>query len=260
MSTEADAHRAENRAIELERFREWRRTGDVAVRDSILADAQGIAIGLARRYRDRGAELDDLEQVAQIGLLLAVERFDPDRGVPFLSFAAPTVLGELRRHFRTVWSIRVPRGLQEASLRIGPVVLELQQELQRTPTVQDIASRLGCSSEAVLEAIEASQAFRAASLDVDVESDAERRTIQSVKQLCASEAEAAFTTAEAKVTVAQLLPLLSERSRRVVELRFYDELPQREIAELVGVSQMHVSRILSQAFELMAGAIAGPES
>ena len=153
--------RVQHHPLDPERFKEWRRTGDVEIRNSIVADAKGIAVGLARRFRDRGVELDDLVQVAQIGLLNAVDRFDPDRGIPFLSFATPTVLGELRRHFRTVWSVRVPRGLQEAALRVGPALLELQQELQRTPTVSEVATRLGCTTDDVLEAMEASSAFRA---------------------------------------------------------------------------------------------------
>ena len=249
--------RSVDRVIELERFRSWRQTGDRAIRDAIIADAQGLAIGLARRFRDRGAELDDLVQVAQIGLLHAVERFDPDRGIPFLSFAMPTVLGELRRHFRSVWSVRVPRGLQEASLRLGPVLTELQQELGRSPTVSDVAERMECTTEAVLEAMEASQAYRAQSIEAwtGADSDDSNKGGGAQRQLHSPAAEAAFDSMEAKRTIEQLLPLLSPRSRRIVELRFFENLSQTEIAEAVGLSQMHVSRLLRQAMKELSGVL-----
>ena len=256
--SDEEAPAIDRRSIELERFRTWRRTGNMAVRDAIIADAQGIVVGLAKRYRNRGVEFDDLQQVAQIGLLQAVERFDPDRGIPFLSFATPTVLGELRRHFRKVWTVRPPRGLQEASLRLTPVVLELQQELQRSPTIAELATRMGMSKERVLEAMEASSAFRASSLDVNRERVDDQHGVRPRPQLRADEAEAAFETADAKITVERLLPLLSPRTRRIVELRFFENLSQNEIAEVVGVSQMHVSRLLRQAFITMSSALTEP--
>ena len=247
--------RVEHRTIELARFRAWRETGDVAIRDAILADAQGIAIGLARRFRDRGAEFDDLVQVAQIGLIQAIDRFDPERGVPFLSFATPTVLGELRRHFRTVWSVRMPRSLQEASMRLGPALLELQQELQRSPTIAEVAARLGCTQEAVLEAMEASSAFRATSLDGTLGRDSDGRATDRSSQIASPNAAEAFESIEARSTVERLLPLLSARTRRIVELRFYDNLSQGEIAQRVGLSQMHVSRLLRKALDQLAEAL-----
>ncbi len=248
---ELEVNRVEFRSIEIARFREWRRTGDIGIRDAIVSDAQGIAIGLARRFRDRGAELDDLIQVAQIGLLHAVDRFDPDLGFPFLSFATPTVLGELRRHFRTLWSVRVPRGLQEASLQIGPALSELQQELQRAPTVLELANRIGLSQEAVLRAMEVTGAFRAASLDVPL-SPQGGSPGRAETQLRSQAAEEAFDAVEARATVERLLPLLSQRSRRIVELRYFENLSQVEIAEAVGMSQMHVSRLLTEALEQMS--------
>ena len=248
---EPQAFRARARKDELARFHLYRATGDRSVRDAIVADAQGLAIGLARRFRDRGAELDDLIQVAQIGLLQAIERFDPDRGIPFVSFATPTVLGELRRHFRTVWSVRMPRSLQEASQRIGPAVCELHQELGRTPTIQEIGTRIGASSEQVLEAMEAGAAFRVRSLDTPtVGDDGSLSALHAL--LPAEDAQSAFEKSEARQTVERLLPLLSERSRRIVTLRFYDDRSQGEIAEIVGISQMHVSRLLRQALDYFA--------
>ena len=237
------------RAAETERIRVYQLTRDTKLRDQILSDAQGIAVGLARRFRDRGAELDDLIQVAQIGLLYAIERFDPDRGVPFIGFATPTVLGELRKHFRTVWSVHMPRSLQEATQRLGPAVSELHHELGRSPTVEEIGARIGATQEQVIEAMEASTAFRARSLDAPAPGDTGSALHATI---AASDSDAPFSQVDARQTVERLLPNLTERTRRIVELRFFGELSQSEIAEVVGVSQMHVSRLLRQALEQMA--------
>ena len=244
------------RANETERIRQYRATGDSKLRDEILRDAQGIAIGLARRFRDRGVELDDLIQVAQIGLLQAIERFDPDRGVPFIGFATPTVLGELRKHFRTVWSVHMPRSLQEATQRIGPAVAELHHELGRSPTLDEIGERVGATREQVIEAMEASAAFRARSLDAPAPGSLGSALHATI---AANDADLPFAQVDAKETVARLLPVLSARTRRIVELRYFDELSQSEIAEAVGVSQMHVSRLLRQALDQL-GQMMGAES
>ena len=241
--------RAVLRDDETERIRQYQATRDSKLRDEILRDAQGIAIGLARRFRDRGAELDDLIQVAQIGLLHAVERFDPERGVPFIGFATPTVLGELRKHFRTVWSVHMPRSLQEATQRLSPAVAELHHELGRSPTLDEIAARIGVTREQVIEAMEASAAFRARSLDAPAPGSIGSALHASI---AADDPDLPFAQVDARETVARLLPILSDRTRRIVELRFFDELSQSEIAEAVGVSQMHVSRLLRQALDQMA--------
>lgn len=240
---------APKRDEESERIRRYQATRDPKLRDEILSDVQGIAVGLARRFRDRGAELDDLIQVAQIGLLQALERFDPERGVPFIGFATPTVLGELRKHFRTVWSVHMPRSLQEATQRLGPAVAELNQELGRSPTLDEIGQRMGVSPERVIEAMEASYAFRARSLDAPAPGHSGSELHAT---MAADDADAPFSRVEAREAVSRLLPILSERSRRIVELRFFNELSQSEIAETVGVSQMHVSRLLREALEQMA--------
>ena len=239
------------RELELQRFREYRDTGRRDLRDLLVADAQGIAVGLARRFRDRGAEFDDLVQVAQIGLLKAIEAFDPDRGSAFISFATPTVLGELRRHFRTVWSVRMPRGLQELSQRLGPSVADLHQELGRSPSVGEVAARVGLSREQVLEAMEAGAAFRTTSLDSSLEDARSQRPMQLKDQ----DAELEYERVDARRTVESILPALSPRSRRIVELRFYENRSQTEIAEMVGISQMHVSRLLRQAVDQLRSAI-----
>ncbi len=242
-------HLISRRDDETERIRRYQATRDESLRDEIVRDSQGITIGLARRFRDRGAELDDLIQVAQIGLLHAIERFDPDRGVPFIGFATPTILGELRKHFRTVWSVHMPRSLQEATQRLGPAVSELNHELGRSPTLDEIGARIGLTREQVIEAMEASAAFRARSLDAPAPGTAGSSLHVT---MASDEADTPFSQVDARETVARLLPLLSERTRRIVELRFFQELSQSEIAEAVGVSQMHVSRLLRQALDQMA--------
>jgi RNA polymerase sigma-B factor len=243
---------------EAHRFRRWQTTRDPALRDQIIHEHHNIAVGLAKRFRGRGAELDDLIQVAQIGLLLAVDRFDPDRGVPFLGFATPTILGELRRHFRTVWSVKMPRGLQEASQRIGPAFGDLHQELCRSPTIDEVAKRVGMSAEAVLEAIEAASAFRTVSLDAPSRSSV-GSNVGINSRLQSVDVENSYDRVVARETVERLLPLLSKRSRQIVELRFFEERSQLEIAEIVGVSQMHVSRLLRQALEHFARVIENDE-
>jgi RNA polymerase sigma-B factor len=244
----------ETRLAELDRFREYRRTGDTAIRDELVRDGQGIVIGLARRFRDRGAEFDDLVQVAQIGLLNAIARFDPERGVPFIGFATPTVLGELRRHFRGVWSVKVPRSLQEATLRLRPAVGELQHELGRSPSMDEIAERLGITTEQVIEAIDASSAFRVRSIDVPVSAEAGGLSLAS--SLADEAAGDEYARIDTKEYVEKLLPILNPRSRKIIELRYYENLSQTEIGEMVGMSQMHVSRLLRQALQELSAIIA----
>jgi RNA polymerase sigma-B factor len=233
----------------------YKQTNKPADLEAIVTSFEGLVVALARRFRDRGPELDDLIQVAQIGLLLAIKRFEPERGIPFVGFATPTILGELRRHFRTAWSVRMPRSLQEASQLLGPATNELRHELSRSPTIPEITARTGLSSEQVLEAMEATTAFRAKSLDTPVVSG--NGDVAPLHALIgSSEGAGAFEAVEARQTVERLLPLLSARSRRIVELRFYEDLNQTEIAEILGMSQMHVSRLLRQALEYFASVIA----
>lgn len=237
--------------VETALILKYRQSGSAEDLEAIVTYSKGLVVALARRYRDRGPELDDLIQVGQIGLLLAIDRFEPDRGVPFVGFATPTILGELRKHFRTVWSVRMPRSLQEASQLLGPATNELRHELLRSPTISEIAARTGLSNERVLEAMEAGSAFRAKSLDAPVVTGGGDSSPLHAS-LSSDEGSSAFSVIEAKDTVERLLPLLSPRSRRIVELRFYEDRNQTEIAEIVGISQMHVSRLLTQALEFFA--------
>jgi RNA polymerase sigma-B factor len=234
--------------VETALIEQYRQTGRAEDFEAIVAYSKGLVVALARRFRDRGPELDDLIQVAQVGLLLAIERFDVDRGVPFVGFATPTILGELRRHFRTVWSVRMPRSLQEASQLLGPATNELRHELLRSPTIAEVAKRTGLTTERVLEAMEAGSAFRAKSLDAPVITEG-GNSLPLHASISSDDTGAAFSVVEARDTVERLLPLLSPRSRQIIKLRFYEERKQTEIAEIVGISQMHVSRLLTQALE-----------
>jgi RNA polymerase sigma-B factor len=242
------AFRPHDPEVEAALILRYRQSGNAKDLEAIVTHSKGFVVALARRFRDRGPELDDLIQVGNVGLLLAISRFDPDRGVPFVGFATPTILGELRRHFRTVWSVRMPRSLQEASQLLGPVTNDLRHELSRSPTISEVAARTGLSPERVLEAMEAGSAFRAKSLDVPIlTAGGDGSPLHA--SLASDEAGSAFSAVEAKDTVERLLPLLSPRSRQIVKLRFYEERNQTEIAEIVGISQMHVSRLLTQALE-----------
>ena len=230
-------------------FFEYRRTGDRALRNTLIERHLGIAHHLARRYRHRGVADDDLVQVAMIGLLKAVERFDPERGISFATFATPTVLGELRRYFRdSTWAVRVPRQLQERVLAIGSALGPLSQRLARSPSAKEIADEIGVTEEAVLEALEADGAYTTTSLDPGPESTAR---IDSSMRLADAPADRPDEVVERRVLASTLLATLPDRERRIVELRFEDGLTQSQIAERIGVSQMQVSRLLTRALASM---------
>ncbi len=245
---ERAARTAEDRRL-LERYH---RHGDRAARDAIVARFLPLARQLARRYAGAGEPLDDLIQVASLGLVKAVDRFDPDRAVAFSSFAVPTILGELKRHFRDKgWSVRVPRDLQELALRLERVAEELSRELSRAPTPAELAQRLGVSEEDVLEAREAAHAYRAVSLDRPRTEDDEGGP--AVADAMGDE-DPGFGRAEDAATVDQLLRVLAPREREVLRLRFVEDLTQQEIGERIGVSQMHVSRLIRQAIARLGDA------
>jgi RNA polymerase sigma-B factor len=219
--------------------------GDQAARAALVSRFLPLARQLARRYQRGGEPLDDLIQVASLGLLKAIDRFDPSRETAFSSFAVPTILGELKRHFRDRgWSVRVPRDLQELAVKLEPVGEELTRELGRPPTPAEIAQRTGTTVEHVLEAREAAGAYRAVSLDRPREEDEE--TGEGIGAVYGIE-DPGFAVAEDAATIERLMRVLNEREREVLRLRFAEDLTQAEIGERIGVSQMHVSRIIRQA-------------
>ena len=228
-----------------DRFRELQRTGSRELRNELVDEHAGFADYLARRFANRGEPLDDLRPVALLGLVKAVERFDPDRGVKFTSFAAPTITGEIKRHFRDrTWSIRVPRSLQERTLEIERCRGELGHELGRSPTVPEIAEHAGISEEEVIEGMEAAGAYRSGSLDASAPGEDERSLGDRIPSAGDDVAEA-----DDRALVRDLLERLPVRERRIVYLRYFEGMTQGEIADKIGISQMHVSRLLTRSLE-----------
>jgi RNA polymerase sigma-B factor len=223
----------------------YHRLGDPAARDALVARFLPLARQLARRYQRTGEPLDDLVQVASLGLLKAIDRFDPDRATAFSSFAVPTILGELKRYFRDKgWSVRVPRDLQELAVRVDRLGEELARELGRAPTPTEMSERLGVSTEQVLEAREAAGAYRAISLERPRAEDEEGG--DAYAEVVGGD-DPGFRLAEDAATVQRLMRVLTDREREVLRLRFVEDLTQSEIGERVGVSQMHVSRLIRQS-------------
>jgi RNA polymerase sigma-B factor len=230
----------------LERFFEYRRTKDRRLRDELIQNHLGLALALARRFAGRGEAVEDLEQIATLGLLKAVERFEPERGLAFSTFATPTIAGEIKRHFRDrSWSVRVPRALQELGLRLTATVGELTNELGRSPTLQEIAQQLEVDQEAVLEAMEANRAYATHSLDAQLPGED-----RSLGDTLGGD-EPGMDNVERQIVVEDLLQTLPEREQAILRLRFFDGLTQTEIASRVGISQMHVSRLLARSLETL---------
>lgn len=250
-----DQDRISDREIDA-RFADYRRTGNRALRDALVEEHVRLAEFLARRFQHRGEPLDDLRQVALVGLLKAVERFEPERGLQFSSFATPTIVGELKRHFRDKgWAVRVPRRVQELHLELDQTIAALTQELRRPPTMAEISSRVGVTEEDVLEAMEANSLYRLSSLDttrVDDDGGADASTDARVAEI-----DEEYDAVEDRVEVGHLLAVLPARERRIVYLRFFEGRTQSEIANDIGISQMHVSRLLSRSLETLGAARAG---
>ena len=231
-----------------ELFRRWQCDRDEAARDVLVARFMPLARSLARRY-DRSSEpFDDLVQVASLGLVKALDRFDIDRGHAFASFAVPTILGELKRYFRdSGWAVHVPRGPQERALKVEQARQHLTGTTGRPPTVYELAEYLELSDEDVLAALAAGLAYDALSLDAPRPSENGGETATYGEQF--GEDEEGYALVEANATIARALHHLPDRERLVLHLRFVEDLTQTEIAALVGVSQMQVSRLLRRSLE-----------
>src|SRR6476469_8497783 len=218
---------------------------DPVDREMLVERFLPLARQLARRYQRPDEPFDDLFQVACLGLVNAIDRFDPSRDVAFSSYAVPTILGEIKRYFRDrTWSVRVPRDLQELALRVDRKVSELSTDLRRQPTVSEIAEAVGIEEEDVLEALEASGAYRATSLSTPRGNDDEAgETLGDT----VGTSEEGFGLAESRATLEQLMRAVTPHEREVLRLRFEEDLTQAEIGERIGVSQMQVSRIIRQS-------------
>ncbi len=217
-----------------------------AARDELVHLHLPLVEHCARRFRNRGEPLDDLVQVGTIGLLKAVDRFDTQRGVEFSTYATPTIIGEIKRHFRDKgWAIRVPRRLQELRMQIGGTGAELTQRLGRSPTPRELAEAIGCSVEEIVEGLESSNAYATLSLDAgDRSDDGPASMLESI-----GVDDANLEQVEVRESLKPLLDQLDPREKRILLLRFFKNMTQSQIAEEIGVSQMHVSRLLSRTLE-----------
>jgi RNA polymerase sigma-B factor len=243
---EAQAPDTDVRAREL-----FARLPDEEAREELVEIYRPLAEYLARRFFGRGEPIEDLTQVASIGLLKAIDRFDLERGVKFSTYATATIVGELKRHFRDKgWALRVPRRLQESGLKVGRSVTELYQDLGRAPTVREIAERTGLSEEEVLEAQETAQAYTTTSLDAPTDDEG-----ATTGDKLGSEEES-FEFLEGWASVVPAIRDLPARERHILYLRFFRGMTQTRIAERLGISQMHVSRLLSRTLATLREQVA----
>lgn len=229
--------------------------GDDVVRERIAREHEGLVRRLALRFRSSGESLDDLTQVARMGLVHAMNRYEEGRGASFATFASRTIVGELKRHLRDkAWSVRVPRRLQEQALEIADTAQGLTQRLGRSPTFDEIAGAIGASREAVVEALGARSAYWAASLDAPVSDDTGTTKVESLR----SDDDRLARSVD-RVTVAEVIADLPERQRTILYRRFFDGLSQREIAEELDISQMHVSRLLRKSLQSVRTRLGTPD-
>lgn len=237
------------------RFTDLRATGDPALRDELVHEHLSLARSLARRFANRGVPLDDLVQVASLGLVQAVDRYDPDAPATFVTFATPTILGEIKRHFRDrSWGLRVPRRLQELHLELNGVVATLSQQLGRSPTVPELAAATRVSDEEIIEAIEAGRAYHLSSLDVSTSTGSTR----PVERALLAE-DPRLQDAATRLMIEQALGSLPPREQLLMRLRYWDRLSQDAIARRLGISQMHVSRLLSRSIATLGDLLDVPD-
>ena len=221
--------------------------GDTRARDALVERYMPLARSLARRYQRPGDPVDDLLQVASLGLVKAIDRFDADREIAFSSYAVPTILGEIKRYFRDcTWAVRMPRDLQELTLRVDRAVGTLAEDLHRQPSVGELAAAVGATEESVLDALQAGSAYRAISFDAPRgHGDDSVATLADAVGV----GEHGFERAEDRATLDRLIRIVTEREREILRMRFEQDMTQAEIGEVIGVSQMQVSRVIRRALE-----------
>lgn len=230
-----------------ELFRRFKEEGDMDAREKLVMSHLNLVRFIANKFKNRGESIDDLVQVGYLGLLKAIDRFDPARGLEFTTFATPTIMGEIKRHFRDKgWSVRVPRRLQELSAKVNQATDTLTSQLQRSPTIAEIAEYLDATVDEVLEAMESSSAYSSVSLEAP--SGMEDDDAPSVIDRYATEdEELAFT--DDRIIIEEALASFSPREREVIEMRFLQGMTQIEIAEKLGISQVQVSRLLRRTLK-----------
>ena len=220
----------------------------IEARQELITMYLPLVRSLARRYASRGEHFDDLVQVGAIGLIKAIDRFDLERGVELTTYATPNIVGEIKRYFRDKgWSVRVPRGLQELNIRLNKVIDELVPKLQRSPTIQELAEAANATPEEVLEALETSQAYNSVSLQASANGEGGEEDAGLIDYLGGE--EEAYDTMEDRAALAPGFAKLDPRERKILHLRFFEGLTQSQIAEQVGISQMHVSRLIRRSLE-----------
>ncbi|GAA1998532.1 MULTISPECIES: RNA polymerase sigma factor SigF [Nocardioides] len=220
--------------------------GRESARDALVHLHLPLVEHCARRFRNRGEPFEDLVQVGTIGLIKSIDRFDSDRGVEFSTYATPTIIGEIKRYFRDKgWAIRVPRRLQELRMQIGSATAELTQTLGRSPTARELAECIGCTVEEIVEGIESSNAYSTLSLDASDDSDDGAATMLDAIGI----EDAGLEHVEIRESIKPLLDQLDAREKKILLLRFFRNMTQSQIAEEIGVSQMHVSRLLNRTLE-----------
>jgi len=245
---------AESDKVLLRRYHEQ---GDVQAREELIERYMALVRSLARRYAHRGEQLDDLIQIGSIGLIKAIDRFDVNRGVELTTYATPNIIGEIKRHFRDRgWAVRVPRGLQELNVQLSKLVEQLTVQLGRSPTIAELAKGAGVDEEQVLEALESGRAYSSLSLSVGGggEDGEEVDPLDTLGGI-----EHAYEISDDRALLAPGFKVLDERERRILHLRFFGGLTQSQIAQQVGISQMHVSRLIRRALEKIRAEIAADE-
>jgi RNA polymerase sigma-B factor len=238
-------------------LRRYHEHGDLQAREQLIEQYMSLVRSLARRYSYRGEQLDDLVQIGAIGLIKAIDRFDLDRGVELTTYATPNIIGEIKRHFRDKgWSVRVPRGLQELNVQLSRLVEQLTVQLSRSPTIPELAKAAGVEEEEVLEALESGRAYTSLSLSVGG-GGGDDDDLDPLESLGTEEHQ--YEVSEDRAVLAPGFKALDERERTILQLRFFEGLTQSQIAQQVGISQMHVSRLIRRSLEKIRETIAEDE-
>jgi RNA polymerase sigma-B factor len=228
-------------------LRRYHEQGDLGAREQLIEQYLSLVRSLARRYSYRGEQLDDLVQIGCIGLIKAIDRFDLDRGVELTTYATPNIIGEIKRHFRDKgWAIRVPRALQELNASMSGAIERLTGKLSRSPSIAEIAQELKTTPEEVLEAMEVGSAYSTVSLSTGPSGEEELDPLETI-----GEDDQGFERSEDRVSLEPALDRLPEREREILRMRFEEGLPQTQIAQAVGLSQMHVSRLIRKSLAEM---------
>jgi RNA polymerase sigma-B factor len=228
-------------------LRRYHENGDLQAREQLIEQYMSLVRSLARRYSYRGEQLEDLVQIGAIGLIKAIDRFDLERGVELTTYATPNIIGEIKRHFRDKgWAVRVPRGLQELNVRLSRLVEQLTVQYGRSPTIPELAKAAGVEEEEVLEALESGRAYTTLSLSV-ASGGGDDDDLDPLESLGTEEHQ--YEVSEDRAVLAPGFKVLDERERRILQLRFFEGLTQSQIAQQVGISQMHVSRLIRRSLE-----------